>query len=334
MTIKKINLSALNKKISQTENVTEINNSSLFEDNNQISTKETQEVSSQELQIPKKKISLKDLKKYSSLITENFSQDTEKEEKNEAPQEIIAAKIEEKQEVEKMENEVVELKDKTNLESGIKTTQIEISDWDTKCNIIKEEKSELFINYKWSFSEEIKLPEEKSVKDVEIKEKNDKKSNNIKIEEETKQNEVNQTPKTLEKTNLERYSESGKIVKKNKYKKVFISSLVTMFCFLIWLWAYFLNWKTNIKWNLQENTDLTLINEHTDWTIEVQEYNNITQEEIKQIEDKVFIENKNSLEIKNNIIKENVKNQFDNISNSNTINEKLKNYLIQKYKLK
>ena len=243
MTIK-INLSALNKE-SQAE-ISDFMKSQETHPNEVIKNEKTLETKTEEIQetnIVKKKISLKDIKKSSNIITKNISQDIEKEEiEGENSQEVVEFKVEEKEEV------------KDNQE---------------------------------------------------------------------------------EKTNLERYSEGEKLVRKNKYKKVIISSLITMFCFIIWFWAYFLSWKINIKWNLAENKNnkITVINEYNDWTMEVIKHNNLSIEEVKQKENEVFW-NETISEVKNDIVNESVENQVDNTTNSNTIKQKLKNHLIQKYKSK
>ena len=322
MTVKKINLSALNKE-SQAE-ISDFMKSQETHPNEVIKNEKTLETKTEEIQetnIVKKKISLKDIKKSSNIITKNISQDIEKEEiEGGNSQEVVEFKVEEKEEVKDNQEE------KTNLESEIKVIQIWITDGDTNCNIIKEEKSELFLNYKWSFSEEIKLPEKKE----EIEGENSQEVVEFKVEEkeEVKDNQE-------EKTNLERYSEGEKLVRKNKYKKVIISSLITMFCFIIWFWAYFLSWKINIKWNLAENKNnkITVINEYNDWTMEVIKHNNLSIEEVKQKENEVFW-NETISEVKNDIVNESVENQVDNTTNSNTIKQKLKNHLIQKYKSK
>lgn len=290
MIIKKINLSALNK-----ENEVEINDTE--ESLSNISNEEIIEnVKKIETQVNKKKISLKDLKKSPYLNTEL------KEEIKETDWETTWI-------LENPKNFSIPLEEvKEDSINEKKIIQIWISDGDTNCSILKEEKNELFLNYKWSFAEEIKLPEnpQKDVNEIiwnESNEISDKPEEIWKIEN----IDVNK------KTNLEIYSEKETLSKQNKYKKVIISSLVTMFCFLIWWWTYFLNWKTNTKWNLQEN-------------------NNTTLEQLKHTEKEVIVDP--MLESKNDIVKENTETQIDNIPNSNTINQKLKNHLIEKYKSK
>gem|GEM_PF-5906413 len=98
MTIK-INLSALNKE-SQAE-ISDFMKSQETHPNEVIKNEKTLETKTEEIQetnIVKKKISLKDIKKSSNIITKNISQDIEKEEiEGGNSQEIVEVKVEEKQ---------------------------------------------------------------------------------------------------------------------------------------------------------------------------------------------------------------------------------------------
>lgn len=390
MTIKKINLSALNKQSWEEtiNNDTILNadkNISKSEDikntNESIEIEKTQEVSS------KKKISLKSLKK--CIITpewEEICEDSEatKEIKTQLSNEIANQEVQNKQpkislkkpilsapeeKVEEKTKEIVSEETKSEEVKQEKSEVFQISDGDTSCNIIKEEKSEIFANYKWSFShseEEVKnevikeITEEKSeIKEI-VEVKNEAKAEIVDDKEPQKIQEIKEEKST--KTNLERYSESEKISKKTKQKKLITWSI-------LWLLALSTSWffatqnlfiKSNINevskvWvevstekNIEQKNEIEVKKDFkikqiptntpeitTEATVDINKEETNTPEIIVMpeiVNDFETQDNINNQIVNNDIVKENNENQFDNIEKSTKINQKLHNYLREKYK--
>lgn len=236
-----------------------------------------------------------------------------------------------------------------------------ISDGDTNCNIIKEEKSEIFWSYKWSFTQS---KEEVSPIVVEApvieKEEIAPAATISKVTEERKIDP--------EKTNLERYADGEEKAKKGTKKKILISWMV----WVLALWvpgAMFLPWGL-LKSNVLETPVNTITETQTqekiqeptppipseevispiDLEIETNSLpveNTPTEEEIIPaipVEDTPIIEvippNEMWVEvgIENNqiwnpeIVKENEEVVVDNLRKNTKMNPKVHNYLLEKYK--
>lgn len=346
MVIKKINLSALNKQYWEET----INNDTILNTDENISKSEDRKNTNESIEIEKiqevsskKKISLKSLKK--CVITpewEEICEDSEatKEIKTKLSKEIANQEVQNKQPKISLKKpilstpeEKVEEKTKSEEVKEEKSEVFQISDGDTSCNIIKEEKSEIFANYKWSFSHS-----EEEVKNEVIKEI---------IESKPEIMEVKNEPKS-EKTNLERYSESEKISKKTKQKKLITWSI-------LWILALSTSWffatqnlfiKSNINevskvWvevSIEKNTqpEIKEISVNTEEISTEKPIEVINPPEIivmpEIVNDFETQDNINNQIVNNDIVKENIENQFDNIEKSTKINQKLHNYLREKYK--
>ncbi len=345
MALKKINLSALNKKSEEENHI-----SPIIKVKNEPKAIEENIVNDTWIDEPKKKISLKKLKK---ILPE--PQESEKE--------VLSSEVFSKQVISEniQENHISseEILTQEILEtSEIITTQeskeeiFQISDGDTNCNIVKEEKSEIFANYKWSFG---KQPEEAPIHSEKKEEVNTQK-----VQNETLPLRSIDT----ENTNLERYAQSEEKKTFSKQKKVILSSMVWILA--LWIpWALFFpggilksnvseinnvnsqiakeelsapipvsNFQENItnpsEENIANNTDLPLSLENT----KKEENENLTnmvseniQSELTQNEWEEYNEGENI-----DIVKENIENEVDNIEKSTKINQKLHNYLLEKYK--
>ncbi len=390
MVIKKINLSALNKQSWEET----INNDTILNTDENISKSEDRKNTNESIEIEKiqevsskKKISLKSLKK--CVITpewEEICEDSEatKEIKNQLSNEIANQEVQNKQpkislkkpilsapeeKVEEKTQEIVSEETKSEEVKEEKSEVFQISDGDTSCNIIKEEKSEIFANYKWSFShseEEVKnevikeITEEKSeIKEI-VEVKNEAKAEIVDDEEPQKIQEIKEKKST--KTNLERYSESEKISKKAKQKKLITWSI-------LWLLALSTSWffatqnlfiKSNINevskvWvevstekNIEQKNEIEVKKDFkieqiptntpeitTEATVDINKEKTNTPEIIVMpeiVNDFETQDNINNQIVNNDIVKENNENQFDNIEKSTKINQKLHNYLREKYK--
>lgn len=400
MTIKKINLSALNKQDSKEV----LENNAVLENNETIQNKtevvEIVEKKEVEENFTKKKISLKSLKK--CVITPSWEEicgdvESHLETKNEVSSEVIVDEIQNKQPkislkktstlVEEVKNEEITEEKETILEVKSQEEKIEekyeifqISDWDTSCNIIKEEKSEIFANYKWSFLHSEEEVKNEVIKEVVLEEEKP-------LEAEVKETQIvseKNTPETIQdkkeekqaKTNLERYSESEKIAKKTKQKKLITWSIV-------WILALSASWffatqnlfiKSNINevqkvWvevSTEKNIEPTIETSVVEENVEVKQVpseviQEVTPEIIPEVTQEVVTEvipevtqeqtntpeiivmpemvndiqtpeNQNNQIVNNDIVKENDENQFDNIEKTTKINQKLHNYLREKYK--
>lgn len=385
MSIKKINLSALQWVTIQenTENQEEI--ISQNETSIEMTKKETQEPKSYN----KAKISLRNLKKspsINSVETPEIISTQEIKEENAESQETIttdtkisikpkislkSVKIEkvlpqieteivenwEKDEIKEKiveNNEIItELSNETkiseNTEILVKQENFKITDWDTNCNFVNEKKTEIFANYKWSFSKE--TTENKTQTSTE-EIKNEIPNQVIEHISENKEDIKLEEPSriTKDKTNLERYSESEIIAKKQKQKKVVVWGIVWLLS--VCIPGLLFSQNMFLKWNINETKDIPKItteivkekhnfpNEKNVQTPSVEEVipENFTSEEVIQnISEKtantpeVIIPENNQM-VNNEIVKENEIIQVDNIQKTTTINPKVQNYLLQKYK--
>lgn len=366
MVIKKINLSALNKQSWEET----INNDTILNTDENISKSEDRKNTNESIEIEKiqevsskKKISLKSLKK--CVITpewEEICEDSEatKEIKTKLSKEIVNQEVQNKQpkisfkkpilstpeeKVEEKTQEIVSEETKSEEVKEEKSEVFQISDGDTSCNIIKEEKSEIFANYKWSFSHS-----EEEVKNEVIKEIVEVKNEAIKkiVDDEKPQKIQEIKEKKSTKTNLERYSESEKISKKTKQKKLITWSI-------LWILALSTSWffatqnlfiKSNINevskvWvevSIEKNTqpEIKEISVNTEEISTEKPIEVINPPEIivmpEIVNDFETQDNINNQIVNNDIVKENIENQFDNIEKSTKINQKLHNYLREKYK--
>lgn len=349
MALKKINLSALNKQSVQNTseeinlNLPTKNNISVSEstslpqtDENTLRSEETQATPMEENVPVKKMISLKGLHKPQSEIK------TEEKTQEEKPEEIIQPQtqkvipkmslkspispIETSQPLEISENQNTPSSQEENTPQETKKEEVlVISDGDTNCNIIKEEKSEIFGNYQWSFTppkkeKELEIKSEKTIQ-VSKKEVLPTPTENT-IQEKPQKTEKYTPNLDTSKTNLERYSESEKLIKKQKQKKVIVSSIIGTLILSLSSFMYMQPWF--LKSNIQEKTPTTLSQEP------IQSEENHTQNTQENLYELPKIEDSH---IQNNpIVKENIENRVDNMENSTKIDERLQNYLLQKYK--
>lgn len=367
MSLKKINLSALSAQTTTQATTSEVDTPKEMDEikTEKIITQITEEKSEEKHEILnteetssiKRKISLKDLKKSHIVIwgesswleTKKIQEEIDmtpiKKEEDLTTQTIVEA-VTKPSEIEKVVEEKIE--EVENISTPIQEQEIlVISDGDTTCNIVKEEKTEIFWNYQWSFSK--KDPSEETVKEeiVEILSE--------KIEPEA--------PKTERKadtqnTNLERYAQSEEKTKKSRKNKILISGLASIFTLSIPS-VMFLQWgflKSNVS-ELPKNTttqqeiidtpsnetqNLPEIDTPSNETqnlpeMEINtppEIKDIPQENIENIEEVISpeIQIENNQVWNNEIVKENIENEVANQQKNTKIDEKLQNYLIQKYK--
>lgn len=303
----------------------------------------------------KPKISLKSTQKENDLsqvkteIIENWEKDEVKEEV-----------VKNKEIISELSNET---KKSENTEILVKQEKFKISDWDTSCNFVNEKKTEIFSNYKWSFSKE--TTENKTQTSTE-KIKNEIPTQVIEHISENKEDVKLQEASriTKDKTNLERYSESEIIAKKQKQKKVVVWGIVWLLS--VCIPGLLFSQNMFLKWNINETKDIPKItteivkekqdnsNENILETPSVEEVipENFNSEEIiqntpesvintpevvKQDEKEIvntteIIDIENNQMVNNEIVKENEIIQVDNIQKTTTINPKVQNYLLQKYK--
>lgn len=316
MTIKKINLSALNKSNLKIENEIWKKEIDIKEENSWIDLNENKNI--QKIQ-PKKIISLKKLKtsdqknenesnQENNLLFQDNDLNSKKKPiisfKKTSPQENTISEATNQQEIDKIREKEVK-----------KEEVLIISDWDTNCNIIKEEKSEIFWNYKWSFIEDKEYEETK----IDKIQENKQETHGIKVDE--------------TKTNLERYSQSEQIKIKKKQKRIIISSIIGTIIVSVSSLIYIQPWF--IKSNLQEKTHTqvsqeVIFDEKKEVIIKENEINDIPPHNWENITNHSGIENSQIVNI--DIVKEKSKNQVDNIEKSTKMDEKLQDYLLQKYK--
>lgn len=347
---KKFSLKELNISWTKKENNTNENISSENVKVTEVVSVETEVKNETPLKIeeePKKaKIWLKSIIK-TETSNENKSEAVIKTE--ETPKEIIKEEVIIQQEIPKDESLVKtnELPKETTNEPEIKKDDSEevkvlsISDWDTSCSIITEKKSEIFWNYKWSFTQTIQEEEKKPETEV---------IQDIKIEE----------PK---KTNLESYSNWNIENKKNKSKKIILTSLFTItslslsWFFIIESWLL----KSNVQETKKEEVNIEVKKEEPKKEEVTENSNNIiedTQEaptinepstieetpivnETPNTEETPVVEENTESVTDNNIkveeteiVKENLENSVDNNTNYNRIDKKVENFLLKKYKNK
>lgn len=332
MSLKKINLSALSWQNNTQSEVASSPIISIEKLDTQKEEKIIPQEESQESQDShmnnKRKISLKDLKKSHVSIKEesqdevsvvseisqtpdnNISLDSQKETLQE---EAMAQVIEEKN------NSIESEKSETN------TPVFTITDWDTNCNIIKEEKSEIFGNYKGSFSKNEASDNVEIVEAVTPKEE-------IKVEVEKVERKIDS-----EKTNLERYADWEEKPKKSLKKRVIISSLASI-CTLSISWIIFLQWGF-LKSNVSEIKNITPISEIEVENVEIPVQTPVeTQIEVVETPTKVEVEIIPEIQTENNqvwnpdIVKENIAVEVANTQKNTKIDQKLQNYLLEKYK--
>ncbi len=354
MEIKKINLSALSTM--QTQTTSEVINEPEAQEISAIADNKNQADTSN-----RKKISLKNLKRnndnsenLSSLVLGEIKQEiqTTNEEDKPTIQKVTLKKlwlssketaIDTTTEASKSDWAEVSSEEKndsitdiasSNIKTSInETTEIqaeeipkissfEISDWDTSCKIIKEEKDEIFSNYKWSFTPEVKI-EKKDTK---------KEEKEVVLQQEAIMQEIPEIVKNINssnQTNLERYSESEEKFKKLKNKKIIAWIVITLWALV---WGIYTSQLDFVKWSIRETKDLNPSIEQNIQNNPVEEIQINKPIQKNDTENTVITENK--LEPKSDIVKENIPNQVDNIENSNNINQKLHNYLKEKYKSK
>jgi len=362
MSLKKINLSALSAQTTTQTAISEVDAPKEIDEikTEKITTQITEEkfevkteiFQTEETSSIKRKISLKDLKKsHTTMWGESSWTETKKiqeeihitpikKEENLTTQ-IIVEPVTKAIELEKVVEEKMEKIE--NISTPIQEQEVVvISDGDTTCNIVKEEKTEIFWNYQWSFSK--KDPSEETVKEEIIQ------TLSKKIEPEAPKIE---RKADTQNTNLERYAQAEEKTKKSTKKKIFISGLASIFALSIPS-VMFLQWgflKSNVS-ELPKNTTTqqeiidTPSNEiQNPPEIEINtppEIKNIPQENIENIPQE-NIENiktqiSSEIQIENNqvwnneIVKENSENEVANEQKNTKIDEKLQNYLLQKYK--
>lgn len=309
----KIDLSAL-KKWQEENTTTEINEVSI-EENYQTPKKRSVRISLKDLNLESNSNSLE--KKASEKKDDEPKKASETKNEHEE-KEIFKIKINKNQIVSQKKES--ELKENTEfkVESENNTEKVNITDSDTNCVIVQEEKQEIFSSYKWSYSKENK--EKKEVKKAEIKEekvKEVKKEEPKKIEEvkeikvekgEEKKEEKSLKKDTEKKTNLERFKLGFKkerlFFKKINSKIIWLLSLVLV----IISGGIFINLKPElIKWNIQE-------------------FNNFSKNEKKVKE-----ENNTHNDNLNNVKEINI-TKIDNADKSLNMRKNIEDYLIKKYK--
>lgn len=354
MSLKKINLSALSGQTTTQATISEVDAPKEIDEikTEKIITQITEEKLEEKIEILqteetssiKRKISLKDLKKSHTTMWGDFSwTETKKiqEENHITPikkeetltiQPIVEA-VTAPSELEKVGEEKMEKIE--DISTPIQEQEIVIiSDGDTTCNIVKEEKSEIFWNYQWSFSK--KDPSEEKVKEEIIETLSEK------IEPEAPKIE---RKADTQNTNLERYAQAEEKTKKSTKKKIFISGLASIFALSIPS-VMFLQWgflKSNVS-ELPQNTttqqkviDIPSIEIQNPPEMEMNtppETKHIPQENIENIETQISpeIQIENNQVWNNEIVKENIENEVANEQKNTKIDEKLQNYLLQKYK--
>lgn len=344
MSIKKINLSALNWQ-NNTQTDSEITQKSDIEKIEMVvEEKITPQIKVEAIKAPeinsKRKISLKDLKKsHVSLKEENQEEITEISKSIESENTIVKQEINIESPVSISKEEEINFPAQSEVSELPETHEevFTITDGDTNCNIVKEEKSEIFGNYKGSFSEnntsndvvvaEVVTPIEEIKKEV---------------KEETKKSERKMDN---EKTNLERYADGEEKWKKSLKKKVLFSWLASILAVSI-PWVIFLQWwflKSNVSETKQIPTEIEIQVENTatDSQLPVETQPEITpqtQETPQEVNTIIETEIIPETQTENNqvwntdIVKENNTVEVANTQKNTKIDEKLHNYLLEKYK--
>lgn len=340
MSIKKINLSALNwQNNTQTDseitpNISTEKNDTIVEENIapqvKIEAVEDSQINN------KRKISLRDLKKsHVSLKDENQEESSESLESSETQNTFVASEI--AQDIKEETPLIIAKNEEANISAQIQSIKEEvftITDGDTNCNIIKEEKSEIFWNYKGSFS------------------KNDTSDDIIAVAEiVTPVEEVKKEPKKSErkmdneKTNLERYADGEEKSKKSLKKKILFSWLASVLAVSI-PWVIFLQWgflKSNVSElkKVPTETEIQIENTLTDTQLPIETQIEITpqtQEIPQEINTNIEVEILPEVQTENNqvwntdIVKENITVEVANTQKNTKIDQKLHNYLLEKYK--
>lgn len=320
----KINLNALKKKNEETTNQDEnIQTQEVLNDTIKKEEKiEVKNVSKQEevIQKPKVKISLKDL---------NIKEETKDNKENEVKNEIKLKKETQEDEIKEnktKENNTIKINIKKESESKIieevkvieeqkikednidsehdekKEEKINIIDWDTNCSFIHDEKTEIFTNYKGSYSQENKKEDDKQ---------NEK---NVNEEQITLNKEIinKKSKKVWKITFLEKYR---KWIKENQ-KKVLIWAACFGFIILWTSWIMINNYanKSNIN-EIPLNHEIKV--EDKDQAINTPN-------------------NENFIDVNKNDNWDNVKEiketNVDNSTKNGKINKNVENYLLKKYK--
>lgn len=276
------------------------------------------------------------------------------------------------------------------------TEKLNIADWDTNCNIIVEDKKEIFWSYKWSFIKEkkediISMTKNKIEKTQEVfsiqesvivaKEpiSNTQMSPSLaELWEQNSKDTIQKTPlQDTSKTHLEKYSIAKSLTTKFKKQKFILAWVVSWLSLSIW-WLLFFQWNL-IKWNIQEIDVIPTTQSEilSSWENIQPPKENITVAqpienipstpienippapvEIINLDSEIWIptndipqptheniqppitepimhtipEIDNSQIWNTEIVKENTEVQVENIEKSGNINEKLHNFLREKYK--
>lgn len=292
-------------KISNTSKETQIWNittSSIQDD--VIKENSVEDLDEKEKEKPKTKISIKWIVKEKT----NSDQETWEVSMKDTQVQILPIISEEKS----LENDINPEK-QWSLESKIIPSEkkeekvVTISDGDTSCNIIAEEKPEIFTNYLCTYdssskeaTDEVIQPEKKVAENYVVPEKEKKVS---------------------EETPLTKFNKNSWKTK----KQIFIASVSTTFVLIIGSWAYINS--TFIKGNIQEVSHNSLsvepvvsLNEDVS---QIQESPTIIQNEKPSPEDK-------SQEIES--IQSQTQNPIESISGASISNKQIENYLLKKYK--